>query len=83
MFKISGVELEREKMMSVLKRGECLVLLGVFLVVEREISASGEKEGWEGRSEEGRERCLVFNSKQVADVICYLFNCASFLIIFF
>jgi hypothetical protein len=45
MFKISGVELEREKMMSVLKRGECLVLLGVFLVVEREISASGEKEG--------------------------------------
>jgi hypothetical protein len=46
-------------------------------VVEREISAGGESE--EGRE---RERCLVFNLKQVEDVIWDSFKCASFLIIF-
>jgi hypothetical protein len=51
----------------------------VFLVVEREISAGGESE--EGRERE-RERCLVFNLKQVEDVIWDSFKCASFLIIF-
>jgi hypothetical protein len=49
----------------------------VFLVVEREISAGGESE--KGRE---RERCLVFNLKQVGDVIWDSFKCASFLIIF-
>jgi hypothetical protein len=34
------------------------------------------------RGERERERCLVFNLKQVEDVIWDSFKCASFLIIF-
>ena len=48
-------------------------------MMDREISAGNEKEGRSGERE--RERCLVFNSKQVADVIWDLFKYATFLII--
>jgi hypothetical protein len=58
----------------------------MFLVAEREISTSGERGGRAGVGERGNEikkkRCMIFNSKRVADDICDLFKCIGFQNIF-